>query len=165
MNSYNIARPLMQMVHFIWTYLRVIEDLSIAPGDSKFTLDIVMPTGAMGNMAGAYMAKQLGVPLGTLCAGVNINDVTHKAVSTGIVQRSPNMQTTMSEAINIQLPYNLERLLFYLPIKITIKLKLGIHNWNRLLESCDYVIPMNGTGNCKTNSSLHELPIKSFVRL
>jgi threonine synthase len=36
-NSYNIGRPLMQMVHFIWTYLRVVEDLNVSPGDpSKF---------------------------------------------------------------------------------------------------------------------------------
>jgi hypothetical protein len=32
-NSYNIARPLMQMVHFIWAYLRVAESLHIEPGD------------------------------------------------------------------------------------------------------------------------------------
>lgn len=32
-NSYNIARPLMQMVHFIWAYLRVTEELNIEPGD------------------------------------------------------------------------------------------------------------------------------------
>lgn len=69
----------------------------------------------MGNIAGGYMAKQIGVPIGMLCAGVNINDITHRAFQTGIVQRSSlEMQTTMSEAINIQLPYNLERLLFYL---------------------------------------------------
>ena len=33
-NSYNIARPLMQMVHFVWTYLRVVEDLGIEPGNA-----------------------------------------------------------------------------------------------------------------------------------
>jgi threonine synthase len=32
-NSYNIARPLMQMVHFIWAYLRVTEALNIQPGE------------------------------------------------------------------------------------------------------------------------------------
>eukprot|EP00980_Cylindrotheca_fusiformis_P029875 scaffold23998_cov166-Cylindrotheca_fusiformis.AAC.1 len=116
-NSYNIARPLMQMVHFIWAYLRVTETLGIVPGDPDFQLDFVIPTGAMGNMAGGYMAKQMGIPLGILCAGVNINDVTHQTFQTGIVSSSSTtkmMQTTMSEAINIQLPYNLERLLFYL---------------------------------------------------
>lgn len=68
----------------------------------------------MGNMAGGYLAKQMGIPLGILCAGVNVNDITHRAFQTGIVQKSAEMKVTMSEAINIQMPYNLERLLFYL---------------------------------------------------
>jgi threonine synthase len=69
----------------------------------------------MGNIAGGYMAKRMGVPLGYLCAGVNINDITNTVFQTGVVQKTSDpMQMTLSEAINIQLPYNLERLLFYL---------------------------------------------------
>jgi len=63
------------------------------------------------------MAKKMGVPFGKLCAGVNINDVTHRAFSTGLVRRpteDDRMKQSLSDAINIQLPYNLERLLFYL---------------------------------------------------
>ena len=40
-------------------------------------IDMVIPTGAMGNLTGGYMAKQLGVPIGRLCAGVNINGEKH----------------------------------------------------------------------------------------
>ena len=36
-------------------------------------IDMIIPTGAMGNLTGGYMAKQMGVPIGRLCAGVNIN--------------------------------------------------------------------------------------------
>lgn len=36
-------------------------------------IDMVLPTGAMGNLTGAYMAKQMGVPIGKLYCGVNIN--------------------------------------------------------------------------------------------
>jgi threonine synthase len=65
--------------------------------------------------SGGYMAKQMGVPLGYLCAGVNINDITNTVFQTGVIQKTDEpMQETLSEAINIQLPYNLERLLFYL---------------------------------------------------
>ena len=65
----------------------------------------------------------MGIPFGNLCAGVNINDVTHRAFTTGLVQRPSStaataeeaaMKPSLSDAINIQLPYNLERLLFYL---------------------------------------------------
>jgi threonine synthase len=36
-------------------------------------IDMVLPTGAMGNLTGAYMAKQMGVPIGKLYCGVNSN--------------------------------------------------------------------------------------------
>ena len=114
-NSFNIGRPLAQMTHFVWTYLRVVESIGIPPGDSKFKLDIAIPTGAMGNMAAGYMAKQMGVPFGFFTAGVNVNDFTNTAFSTGLLARTIEpMKMTLSEAINIQLPYNLERLLYYL---------------------------------------------------
>ena len=32
-NSYNIGRPLFQMVHFIWIYLRIVKKLGVEPGD------------------------------------------------------------------------------------------------------------------------------------
>jgi threonine synthase len=41
-NSYNIARPLMQMVHFVWTYFRVIEDLGVEPGNAGECVCIVV---------------------------------------------------------------------------------------------------------------------------
>lgn len=97
-----------------------------------FTLDIVLPTGAMGNIAGGYMAKQMGLPLAYLCAGVNINDITNTAFQTGVVIKTTDpMQTTLSDAINIQLPYNLERLLFYL----TGASHGQVKEWYKSLES------------------------------
>jgi len=113
-NSYNIGRPLMQAVHYFWTYLRVVQDLKVTPGDPNTLVDIVLPTGAMGNIAGGYMSKKMGVPLGKLNAGVNVNDITHRVMQTGEFHKSPAMLKTLSEAINVQVPYNFERLLFYL---------------------------------------------------
>jgi threonine synthase len=113
-NSYNIGRPLMQMVHFVWTYLRVMEQMKLTPGDPNILVDVILPTGAMGNIAGGYMAKKMGVPLGKLNAGVNENDITFRVVQTGAFHKSPAMIKTLSDAINIQIPYNFERLLFYL---------------------------------------------------
>lgn len=133
-NSYNIGRPLMQLVHYVWTYLRVVEQIrGISPHDrylataigvvaygkedAEFfpTVDFVVPTGAMGNLVGGYMAKQMGVPIGQLHCGVNVNDVTHQILSTGnLPARAPVMHTTLSEAMNVQgIPYNMERILYY----------------------------------------------------
>jgi threonine synthase len=113
-NSYNIGRPLIQMIHFLWTYLRVAEQNQIELGDQNQPVDIIIPTGAMGNIAAAYMIKRCGVPIGKLCAGVNINDITDRVIQSGKFYKSERMEKTLSEAINIQVPYNFERLLYYL---------------------------------------------------
>jgi threonine synthase len=65
-------------------------------------VDIVMPTGAMGNIVGGYMGKLIGVPLGYLCSGVNINDITHRVIQSGQFHKSDAMLGTLSDAINIQ---------------------------------------------------------------
>ena len=111
-NSYNIGRLLMQMAHFFWTYLRVCEQLKRKPGE--LTLDIVVPAGALGNTTAAYMSKKMGLPLGKLCVGTNVNDITHRAIQTGKFHRSDEMKQTLSEAITIQVPYNFERVLYFL---------------------------------------------------
>ena len=111
-NSYNIGRPLLQMVHFIWIYLRMAEHLGIVPGDKDHTIDMVIPTGAMGNLTGGYMAKQMGIPIGKLCAGVNINDITHRVIESGEFHRK-RIKKTLSDAINIEVPYNFERIAYY----------------------------------------------------
>lgn len=108
-NSYNIGRPLVQMVHFIWSYLRVVDREKIGT-----RISFVMPTGAMGNIAGGYMAKKMGLPIDKLVAATNINDISHLVIQTGKFHRAPEMHKTLSEAINIQVPYNFERLLYYL---------------------------------------------------
>jgi hypothetical protein len=66
-------------------------------------IDVVLPTGAMGNIVGGYMAKKMGLPLRLMCAGVNANDITHRAFQNGEFHKSPKMIKTLSDAINIQL--------------------------------------------------------------
>ena len=69
----------------------------------EFLVHVVLPTGAMGNMVAGYMAKQMGIPLGTFGSGVNMNDITYRVIRTGQFHKSQVMEKTMSEAINIQL--------------------------------------------------------------
>ncbi|MGK3734341.1 MAG: threonine synthase [Bacillariaceae sp.] len=93
------------------------------------------------------MAKKMGVPFGMLCAGVNINDITHKAFSTGIIQRpteDDHMKQSLSDAINIQLPYNLERLLFYL----TNENHNQVKTWYDQLEEEVSSSPSTTNGGC-----------------
>jgi threonine synthase len=115
-NSYNVGRPILQLVHYVWTYLRVAEREGIPLGDPGQPIDICLPTGAMGNIVGGYMAVKMGLPVRKLVAAVNANDITHRVMSTGRFHPSDNdtMVRTLSEAINIGQPYNFERLLYYL---------------------------------------------------
>lgn len=116
-NSYNIGRPLAQTIIYIWTYLRIAEqrqwDLSL-PSTMLPTIDYIVPTGAMGNVVAGYMAQQMGLPVRRFITAVNVNDITHSAIQTGVFHRRPAMIKTLSDAMNIQVPYNFERLLYYL---------------------------------------------------
>jgi len=57
----------------------------------------------MGNIVAGYMVKKMGIPLGYLCSGTNINDITDRVIKTGKFYKSEAMERTLSEAINIQL--------------------------------------------------------------
>lgn len=113
-NSYNIGRPVVQAVHFFYIYLRIVERMEKTKEPNLPLIDFVVPTGAMGNIMGAYFAKSMGLPVGKIKVGVNDNDITHRAIMTGDFSRAPNMIKTLSDAINIQVPYNFERILYYM---------------------------------------------------
>lgn len=110
-NSYNVGRVVAQLVHYFWIYLRVVDQCGSPVGTP---IDIVIPTGAMGNIAAGFMAKRMGLPLRRLVAGVNTNDITHRTFAKGEFHRSDEMDTALSAAINIQVPYNMERIFYYL---------------------------------------------------
>jgi threonine synthase len=91
------------------------DDTDLATCESKLPrMHVILPTGAMGNIAAGFMTKLMGLPIATLVAAVNVNDITHRAFTTGAFDRCDTMHRTLSEAINIQVPYNFERLLYYL---------------------------------------------------
>jgi len=120
-NSYNIGRPLSQMVHYFWSVFRTLEtrygpdclDPSKTIEENGKFVNVVIPTGAMGNIVACYMSKHCGLPVGRITAGVNANDITHRAFESGDFSKSEKMEKTLSDAINIQVPYNMERLLYY----------------------------------------------------
>ncbi|KAJ1494806.1 tryptophan synthase beta subunit-like PLP-dependent enzyme [Baffinella frigidus] len=107
-NSINLARILAQTVHFFFSYFRAIEHAGLEVG-AKVCLAV--PCGALGNIVAALIAKRLGLPLGVIVCGTNANDIFHRAVADGDFTRHPTMHRTLSEAINIQVPYNFERVI------------------------------------------------------
>jgi threonine synthase len=87
------------------------DDLSTIQKDH--CIDVVLPTGAMGNVTAAFLTKRMGLPIGKLYMAVNANDITDRVIRTGDFRKSSRMIRTQSEAINIQVPYNFERILYY----------------------------------------------------
>ena len=110
-NSINIVRVTIQVIHYFWAYLRTVEQLgSSAMGQP---LHFSIPTGAMGNVTAGLFAQQMGCPIAAFCCGVNANNILHRAVTHGTFHKTP-MVRTLSEAINIGVPYNFERVLYFL---------------------------------------------------
>jgi threonine synthase len=105
LNSINIARIIVQVIPFYYAYLQVTS------AGSKEDVCFVCPTGAAGNIAAATLARYMGLPI-KLCAAVNENDVIYKLVSTGRMTISKDSVATNSPAMDIQVPYNVERVLY-----------------------------------------------------
>jgi len=101
-NSINWARILVQISHYFYCYFQLAENI----GD---LVEIVIPTGACGNIASGYVAHQMGLPL-HMVAAVTPNDIVHRTLQTGDFSLSPVVLQTWATAMDIQVPYNVERM-------------------------------------------------------
>ena len=105
-NSVNIIRILMQCTHFLYAYLHVCPD-------ADRPVDFSLPTGAAGHIAAGVFTKHMGVPIGQLVAATNDNDLLATFLNTGEFRpRTTGAIQTSSPAIDIQVPYNVERMLY-----------------------------------------------------
>ncbi|CAH3176253.1 unnamed protein product [Porites evermanni] len=102
-NSINWCRIMAQLVHIFYAYFQVCQEV----GD---TVKFIIPTGALGHCTAGLLVHKMGLPVELVCA-VNENDIVHRAVSTGVFSMSEVVQQTWSTAMDIQVPYNFERLL------------------------------------------------------
>lgn len=108
LNSVNWSRVMIQLAHFIYAYLELSGLEQSEAGIELPELEMVVPTGGAGNIAAGYIVKQMGLPL-KLVAMVNSNDVVHRTVTTGDFSMAVNVTQTLAPAIDIQDPYNMER--------------------------------------------------------
>lgn len=103
-NSINWARILIQVAHFIYCYFR-------CRTDPTSPVRIIVPTGACGNITAGYIAKLMGFPI-ELVACVNPNDIVHRTFAFGdFSMKSDPVKPTWAPAMDIQMPYNVERIL------------------------------------------------------
>jgi threonine synthase len=107
-NSVNICRPLVQVVHFFWSYLQLLSASPERPPSVVF----YVPTGAGGHITAGVIAKQMGLPV-DLHVATNTNDVFHHILAHGrTLDVAPGVCSTVSPSMDIMIPYNLERLFY-----------------------------------------------------
>ncbi|MBN3310992.1 threonine synthase-like 2 [Amia ocellicauda] len=110
LNSVNWARLMVQLAHFFYAYLQCHPTLDTLPLP---TLEVVVPTGGAGNITAGCIAMKMGLPL-KLVAMVNDNDIVRRMVQTGLFSMASKVCHTLAPAIDIQDPYNMERVFWLL---------------------------------------------------
>lgn len=120
-NSINIVRLVLQSTYYFQTAMHLE-----AKGAA---VNFIVPTGNMGNLFSAYIAKLMGAPIGKMIASSNENDTVPRLFSDFIL-RPENTKSTLSPSMDIQIPSNLERLIWWNRAKDAV----GTESVYRMLE-------------------------------
>lgn len=103
-NSINWGRIVAQTAYVHWIAQRCATDGPI---------DLVVPTGNFGNVYAARVAQRMGAPVERLVVATNRNAILAQFINEASMTIGP-VQPSLSPSMDIQVPSNLERLLFEL---------------------------------------------------
>ena len=101
-NSINIGRLLPQSVYYFYAASR------LAKNGEPVVFSI--PSGNFGDMMGAVVAREMGLPVKKIIASVNDNDAFPKFLASGVYQKICPSRNSVSNAMNVGHPSNLARL-------------------------------------------------------
>jgi threonine synthase len=101
-NSINIGRLLPQSIYYFYAASRRAN-----PGEPVV---FAVPSGNFGDMMGAVVARQMGLPVKKIIASVNDNDAFPKFLATGHYEKIVPSRNSVSNAMNVGHPSNLARL-------------------------------------------------------
>lgn len=73
------------------------------------TLNLIVPTGNLGNAAAAYLARRMGAPVGDIVLATNANDTLPRFFADGDYAPRP-ARATLANAMDVAAPSNFERL-------------------------------------------------------
>ena len=110
-NSINIGRLLPQVVYYVWIWLRLLRSGSIGPREA---FNVVVPTGNFGNILAAWIAKQIGIPIGELICASNENKVLADFFATGTYDINREFHLTEAPSMDILISSNFERFLYFM---------------------------------------------------
>lgn len=102
-NSINWARIVAQVTYYFVA--------AAALGAPFRPVSFAVPTGNFGDIFAGYVAKCMGLPVGTLTIGSNSNDILPRTLETGAYEMRGVVATT-SPSMDIQISSNFERYLF-----------------------------------------------------
>jgi len=126
-NSINWGRLLPQIVYYVYTYLKLVEEGRIKSGEK---INFVVPTGNFGNILAAWYAERMGLPIHKLICASNENKVLTDFFQTGIYEKNRPFKQTISPSMDILISSNLERFLF----EMTDRDALSIKTWMKDLQ-------------------------------
>ena len=112
-NSINIGRLAPQITYYFKAYKDLLDAGTISMGDK---VNFCVPTGNFGDILAGYLAKKLGLPVGTLICASNANNVLTDFINTGIYDRKRPLHKTLSPSMDILVSSNLERLLYFMSL-------------------------------------------------
>jgi threonine synthase len=101
-NSINIGRLLPQTVYYFYAASRLAQ-----PGEP---IVFSVPSGNFGDMMGAVVARQMGLPMRKLIVPVNDNDAFPRFLTSGHYEKICPSRNSVSNAMNVGHPSNLARL-------------------------------------------------------
>jgi threonine synthase len=101
-NSINIGRLLPQSIYYFYAASRLAK-----PGEP---IVFSVPSGNFGDMMGAVVARQMGLPIKKLIVPVNDNDAFPRFLTTSVYQKIVPSRNSVSNAMNVGHPSNLARL-------------------------------------------------------
>ena len=110
-NSINIGRLAPQITYYFKAYADLLKRGQIQMGDE---VNFCVPTGNFGDILAGYLAKKLGLPVGTLICASNANNVLTDFIRTGTYDRRRPLHKTISPSMDILVSSNLERLLYFM---------------------------------------------------
>ncbi|MBA3879903.1 MAG: threonine synthase [Sphingobium sp.] len=102
-NSINWARLMAQVVYYFYAAVRL--------GAPDRAVAFSVPTGNFGDVFAGYVAARMGLPVAKLIVATNVNDILHRALSSGDYSVG-SLTPTAAPSMDIQVSSNFERLLF-----------------------------------------------------
>lgn len=112
-NAINWARIMIQIAHHVYLYLTCCqsEDEKAQTEQQEQLLEVVIPTGAAGNLTAALYAYSMGLPI-RVHVSTNINDCVTQLLANGVLELDRHVTLTAANAMDVGHPYNVERILY-----------------------------------------------------